>query len=177
MDENKYYVMMGDNRIGPMSLAELRCQPLTPTTPMWRPGMADWAEASTFPELADRFAMPAPPPAPSPAPPYHQPYTQVPTHAPGMAQDSGNIPPMPNNFLVWAILTTILCCLPFGIVALVYSSKVQPKYHEGDYIGAQEAANTAKTWCIVAAIAGALQAIGGFAYAILVGIGAGLGEY
>ncbi len=30
----------------------------------------------------------------------------------------------PDNFLVWAILSTVLCCLPLGIVAIVYANKV-----------------------------------------------------
>ena len=30
----------------------------------------------------------------------------------------------PENYLVWAILCTVLCCLPIGIVSIVYSTKV-----------------------------------------------------
>lgn len=60
---------------------------------------------------------------------------------------SGTRPAMPQNHLVWAILTTILCCLPFGIVAIVYSCKVEPRYLAGEYASAQSAANTAKLWC------------------------------
>ena len=40
----------------------------------------------------------------------------------------GNQPPVkPSNNLVWAILTTICCCLPFGIVSIVYAAKVRKK--------------------------------------------------
>ena len=57
-------------------------------------------------------------------------------------------PPMvkPNNYLVWAILGTIFCCLPFGIVSIVYASKVDGLWLAGDYFAATEAARKAKTW-------------------------------
>ena len=57
--------------------------------------------------------------------PYQQPYQQ--------AYQPGQQPPMkPDNNLVWAILSTILCCLPLGIVAIVYASKVDGLYNQGD---------------------------------------------
>ena len=58
-------------------------------------------------------------------------------------------PPKPDNCLVWAILSTLCCCLPFGIVAIVYASQVDGKYAAGDYQGAVDSANKAKTWCWV----------------------------
>ena len=47
----------------------------------------------------------------------------------------------PDNYLVWAILCTILCCLPLGIVSIVYAAKVDGLYSSGDFDGAQEAAD------------------------------------
>lgn len=52
----------------------------------------------------------------------------------------------PNNHLVAAILTTLFCCLPFGIVAIVKSSQVNSKWQVGDYQGALQASEEAKTW-------------------------------
>lgn len=52
----------------------------------------------------------------------------------------------PDNFLVWSILATIFCCMPFGIVAIVKSSKVDKLWYSGDYEGAQDAADSARTW-------------------------------
>jgi len=54
----------------------------------------------------------------------------------------------PNNYLVLSILSTIFCCWPLGIPAIVYASKVNTKFAEGDYTGAQEASNKAKSWTI-----------------------------
>ncbi|MDZ7288329.1 MAG: CD225/dispanin family protein [candidate division KSB1 bacterium] len=53
------------------------------------------------------------------------------------------------NYLVQAILTTLFCCLPFGIVAIVYAAQVNSKLTAGNYAGAVEASNKAKTWCWV----------------------------
>lgn len=56
------------------------------------------------------------------------------------------IPPKPDNYLVWAILSTIFCCLPLGIVSIVYASKVDRLWDEKDYDNAIHAAKLAKTW-------------------------------
>jgi hypothetical protein len=60
----------------------------------------------------------------------------------------------PDNHLVWAILVTVLCCLPFGIVSIVYSTKVSGLWAQGRYPEAQAAADNAKKWAIIGAIVG-----------------------
>ena len=55
----------------------------------------------------------------------------------------------PDNFMVWAILVTILCCLPTGIVALVYSNKVDSAYYAGMYQEAEDAASNARLWTFI----------------------------
>lgn len=52
----------------------------------------------------------------------------------------------PDNNLVWAILCTVLCCLPLGIVAIIKSTKVKELWVQGDYAGAQKAADDAKKY-------------------------------
>ncbi|MEV7967589.1 CD225/dispanin family protein [Sphaerisporangium sp. NPDC088356] len=58
----------------------------------------------------------------------------------------GGGPAVPDNHLVAAILTTLFCCLPFGIVSIVKSSQVNSKWAVGDYQGAIAASEEAKTW-------------------------------
>lgn len=58
----------------------------------------------------------------------------------------------PENYLVWAILSTLLCCLPFGIVAIVKSTQVDTYWAQGNYDEAVEAASAAKKWTIAGAI-------------------------
>lgn len=55
-----------------------------------------------------------------------------------------------NNHLVLAILTTIFCCLPFGIVSIVYSVQVNSALAVGNYQLAQTNADKAKYWGMMA---------------------------
>lgn len=54
------------------------------------------------------------------------------------------------NYLVQAILVTIFCCLPFGIVSIVYAAQVNGKLAAGDVSGAMQASSSARTWAWVA---------------------------
>ena len=61
----------------------------------------------------------------------------------------------PDNYLVWAILSTVLCCMPFGIVAILKASQVDTYWAQGNQAEAIEAANAAKKWTIVSAVSAA----------------------
>lgn len=63
-----------------------------------------------------------------------------------------NIP----NHLVWAILATIFCCPPFGIVSIVYAAQVNSLVAAGNYEGAQRSSEIARKWCLAATIVGAI---------------------
>ena len=52
------------------------------------------------------------------------------------------------NHLVWAILSTLFCCLPLGIVAIVHAAKVDGLRSAGDMAGAREASAKAKFWAL-----------------------------
>jgi len=62
----------------------------------------------------------------------------------------------PDNNLVWAILCTVLCCLPLGIVAIIKSTKVKELWMAGDHAGAEKAAADAKKYAIWGAAVGAI---------------------
>ncbi len=72
-------------------------------------------------------------------------------------------PPKVPNFLVPSIIATLCCCLPAGIVALVYSAQVNTKLAAGDVAGAQASSRHAKTWVIVSFVAGLVFAAAGAA--------------
>lgn len=67
-------------------------------------------------------------------------------------------PQVPNN-LVWAILSTRLCCLPVGIVSIVYAAQVNGKLAAGDIAGAQDSSAKAKKWAIWSAIAWVIMVV------------------
>ena len=54
------------------------------------------------------------------------------------------------NYLVQSILVTLCCCLPFGIVAVVYAAQVNGYLRTGDVAGAKSASNSAKMWSWIA---------------------------
>lgn len=56
--------------------------------------------------------------------------------------------PQPNSHLGLAIFTTLCCCLPLGIVAILKSNKVGDLYAMKQYDAAIAASNDAKKWCI-----------------------------
>jgi hypothetical protein len=67
-------------------------------------------------------------------------------------------PPPPNappanipNYLVFSILTTVFCCLPAGVVSIIYAAQVNGKIATGDFAGAQAASKNAKLWAMIAA--------------------------
>jgi hypothetical protein len=100
-----------------------------------------------------------PPPQSYEQPPIAQAYTPPPPMMAG--------PPIP-NYLVQAILTTIFCCLPFGIVSIIYAAQVNSKLAIGDVAGAMAASKSAKTWAWVS------FGVGIF-WAVCVGLIGGLG--
>lgn len=60
----------------------------------------------------------------------------------------------PPTYLVWAILTTLCCCQPFGIVAVIYAANVKSKYDRGDVEGAKKNSERAALWVILAFVVG-----------------------
>ena len=84
--------------------------------------------------------------------PHQQP--QQPYYQPHYVQ--GPPPPKPSNPLAWAILSTIFCCLPLGIVSIVYASKVDGLYSAGNYAEAYNAANKASSYALWGTIIGFL---------------------
>lgn len=94
-----------------------------------------------------------------PYPPYPGGYPQQPQYpqygyppAYGQPPWYGYPPPPPENYLVWGILTTILCCLPLGIVSIVKANQVNTLWAQGLYPEAKESAEQAKKWAMWSAI-------------------------
>lgn len=108
------------------------------------PGYGVPAEPNDPPTDQPYGSMP-PPPGYGPAPQAGYGHPQ-----PGYGGYGRSTPP--DSYLAWAILTTVLCCLPFGVVAIINASKVNSLFAAGDYVGAQVASARAKKWSIVSAV-------------------------
>ena len=146
---NLYYYLDANNaQCGPVDASALSALGVTPTTLVWTQGMDEWQPASQVPELA----------------PYLSPATDNTYYAgPTYYGSTGNVPdpaqPRPNNNLVWAILTTLFCCLPFGVYAIIRATKVNGLYDSGQYEEAQKAAKDARNFSIISAIIGLICTI------------------
>ena len=68
----------------------------------------------------------------------------------------------PDNNLVWAILSTVLCCLPLGIVSIIKATNVNSLWAQGQYDAARQAAVDAKKFAIWSAISAVILWIVGF---------------
>ncbi len=78
------------------------------------------------------------------------------------------------NYLVQAILVTIFCCLPFGIVAIVFAAQVNGKLQTGDINGAMESSRKAKMWSWLGFGIGLAFAILYIVFVLLIGVGSQL---
>lgn len=152
---NNWYVQKGGQRLGPMSLEAIQSMAATgqlaPTDYVWTDGMANWQPASTQSWFPGQPQMPAPYVQP-PQHPYGQ---QTPQFGqPGM-QFGGQAPiAEPPSLTGWAIAVLLLCCLPGGIVGLIYGNKAKTEWARGNFAAAQSAYNTGKMWLIISACLG-----------------------
>ncbi len=78
--------------------------------------------------------------------------------------------PKKRDYLIPAILTTMLCCLPFGVVAIVCAVRANSAYDFGKFEEAELHARSALRWVIAGLVSGFL----GIAAYILFGIGMAL---
>ena len=185
--DKEYFYLNGDTKTGPFSFEALKKAPINPDTLVWHSALPDWVPARTLPELQALFAggdssashydrrepnynTSATPSAPKPAPSAFEAAGNTGTAS--AYNPNSTRPPMPENYLVWAILSTIFCCIPIGIVSIINSTKVSSAYAAGDYEGAMKASKDAKKWAIWGAVAGGVFIV---VYFIFIAIAAIMG--
>jgi hypothetical protein len=132
-----FKIIGGDGKeYGPVSIEQLRQWiaegRVNNQTLAQAEGDTQWKPLAQYPVFAAPTASAPPPPPMSPPPVAGQPQPHV------------------SNYLVPAILSTICCCLPFGIVAIVFAAQVNAKLQAGDVQGARQSSEKAKMWCWVA---------------------------
>lgn len=180
LSSTEYYWTTGMAEWAP--LAQLLGYNQTPASPSYLPQPPLYYQAA-------QIQVPTPP-TPSPyqnaallAPPVYQTTQPVPLYQPVQTQQITPILPphqaiypensrqnlfqtpqtCPPTYMGQAIFLTFCCCMPLGIVSIIYASQVQAKYYSGDYLGAQSASDMAKGFFIAGIILGL---VGGFIYLI-----------
>ena len=175
------YIHANGSNMGPYSLEQLKDLGISPDTPVWYNGLPDWTPAGVAPAHSELFFAPSPdkaivpeepsaeaqatpasgesaPPIPGGQQGYNpnQGYYGRQGYNPqGYPYGPGQQGPPP-SYLAWAIISTLCCCMPFGIVAIIYASKVNGLWLRGDVYGAQKASQRAQLWTILAIVLGLL---------------------
>lgn len=167
-----YWIAIDKQKIGPMSLTEVRARRLKPDTLVWHNGLTTWCKAGSLPELAGSLA------AAENLSPYgtenvtiddlpetDRPIPTIPAYVMPPEPDTPTVskkaahtpPPMPRSYLGWSIAAIILCCTIPAIVSLIYSTRISPRYNSGDYEGAQKASERSELWFIISIVFGIVQ--------------------
>ena len=58
------------------------------------------------------------------------------------------------NYLWQSIVVTLCCCLPLGVVGIIFAAQVNSKLAAGDVAGAQEASQKAKMFTMIGFVIG-----------------------
>ena len=156
----EWFYSKNGQQLGPITEQEFsgkcRSGEILPTDLVWKEGMSDWTPMSqvavaTISEKTSQ--LPA-----SLAPPESGVGNVMMNQPP--AVDPKFIPQRIPTYqwqsivaLVIGCLQLVMCCSPlgliFGIIALVYSNKVDPYFMQQNYMAAQDASRNAKIWMIV----------------------------
>jgi interferon-induced transmembrane protein len=86
---------------------------------------------------------------------------------------SSGAPASVPNYLVPAIIS-LFCCLPLGIVGVIFAAQVNGKVAAGDIAGAQDSAKKAKMFSFIAIGLGLLGIICYVLFVVIMGVGMGL---
>lgn len=117
-----FYILIDNAKQGPFPVEELANRNITPNTMVWTIGFSNWKQAKDVPELSELLS--------------------------NMPPELPKQKPMPKTWMVESILVTCLCCLPLGIIGIVYATKVETAYYNQQYKLAQYYSSKARKWTL-----------------------------
>lgn len=158
-----YYVSNEGKQCGPISVSEFKEKGITEKTYVWCEGMTQWMKANDIDELKDFFRLSSIPPIPPVPPVFNQPQTIE-------TSTQQEKPQKPENYLPWTIVATLLCCIPIGIVAIMYANRVDSTWNNGKYAEAEDFSKKAKMWLWIAVGTGAVSYMFLFIINIILGL-------
>ncbi len=151
----EYYINHRGISKGPFTVEELERFKVSANTLVSLPDGSGWIEASKVNELKEAIEdsttntdFHATPYIPTTAPISHE--AQYATQP----RFNKHTEPCPKNWLVESVLMTSICCLPFGILALIKSLRVEELHTQRDYKGAKEASKQAGNYFYVGLFSG-----------------------
>jgi hypothetical protein len=87
--------------------------------------------------------------------------------APGPVRRAVSMARQIPSYLPQAIVVTLFCCMPLGLVSVVYASQVSGKLQAGDERGAMRSSDHAKNWAWASLIVGLVAYFIGFLAGLL----------
>lgn len=109
------------------------------------------------PSPAPPYPPPPYPPPPEGANPYQAPGMPPPGYGAGYGQPMTRRPlgmPDPPSYLAQSILVTLFCCMPFGIVGIVFAALTMSATGSGNWEAAESNSAKARLWVWIAFVLG-----------------------
>lgn len=149
----QYWIIVNEEPTGPFDLEIVRGMGLDSSTPVWHTGLRDWTPAAEIPELADTLVIS------SAIPVVSQPTvaTEAVPDIPAATDAPGDDTPPP-SYLGWSIAAMLLCCIPTGIAAIIYSSKVNSAWTQGRHDDARRYSEIVEWLLMITIVAGLVWA-------------------
>lgn len=150
-----YYVDSDGATQGPVNIGHFKTNFINGHSWVWHDGLPQWVEAHTVPSLRSymRSDLPA--------------SFSTKKGIVDLEKERMNIPVnkvlpkteldvlrsrVPKTWMIEAVLTTIFCCIPFGIVAIIYASRVAPYWRKGFYGESIASSNKAGLWVKISVV-------------------------
>lgn len=180
--EKEYYIVVDDNRIGPLTLTQLSARGIEPSTLVWTDGLSDWTRADCVPELASLLASRMNVDNRESAfgaytqredfgnRTYHQSQQYGAYNRPNPNQMNGYQTQPSQNWKTLSIVATILgfifSCIGgiIGVFAILQANNAENAMRRGDDIGASNSWSTCKTLTIISFILSGIGLIANIAF-------------
>lgn len=175
----QYWINFNGKQEGPMTMEQMAQMGVDETAYVWHSGLPDWVKITKVPELNEMLHNGIAATSEQPEQDTAQPATQqdaaqaettkrqedttpplpaaqqvppaMPTPQPRQQAMEEKMPECPPTNLVWAIIATLVCCTPAGIVGIVFAYLTKKHYRQGDYERAKKMSDRG-AWAIIASI-------------------------
>lgn len=177
--EKEYYIVVDDNRVGPLSISQLSARGIEPSTLVWTTGLSDWTRADCVPELAPLLASRINQESAFGAYTQREDYGQRPYQQPQQygAYNRPN-PSQMNNFQSkpsqnWKTLSIVATIVGFlfsciggiiGVIAILQANKAENAMRVGDDLSASNSWSTCKTLTIISFVLSGIGLIANIAF-------------
>ncbi|MDE5856856.1 MAG: CD225/dispanin family protein [Muribaculaceae bacterium] len=166
----KYWLILNNKQVGPFEGEQMSQVDFSAMTPVWHEGLPDWVKAGEVDEL--RFILGQreaammnryysdqnveAPYAQQPMDSQDEPSWTQPMQSPCNVSPMTTAEERPSNYLVWAIIVTILCNIIMGVIAIIFASKVNTAFDRRDVAAARRNSDRAQWFIIFAIVLGVI---------------------